>query len=229
VSSEDIEKGARWASELDRELQDTHFGIVCLTPENLQAPWILYEAGALTKSIDHGSAVTVLLNVRKNALTYPLARFQATEADRDDFFRLVRTINRRFGEERHADAQLETVFDALWPALDARLLELSQGHQLPQVPARSDRDILEELMATVRRLSGAFDLAAERLGGRELVAEWVAGPDASPSADKRETESPASWYREDMVANLEWSAPESGIDEETDSPGERPNPRHPGT
>src|ERR1700674_2762788 len=51
VSSEDIEPGTRWNSELAKQLEETQFGIVCLTPESAHAPWVLFEAGALAKTL----------------------------------------------------------------------------------------------------------------------------------------------------------------------------------
>ena len=38
VSSEDIPKGTRWGTELARELEGTHSGIICLVPDNLAEP-----------------------------------------------------------------------------------------------------------------------------------------------------------------------------------------------
>ncbi len=52
VSSEDIAKGKRWPMELGERLEEIGFGIICLTPSNLSSPWIHFEAGALSKSLD---------------------------------------------------------------------------------------------------------------------------------------------------------------------------------
>lgn len=38
MSHVDIGKGVRWTAELDKVLEDSNFGLVCLTPENLSAP-----------------------------------------------------------------------------------------------------------------------------------------------------------------------------------------------
>ena len=46
---EDIEKGAKWSSEIAKELESANIGIICLTRDNTEKPWILFEAGALSK------------------------------------------------------------------------------------------------------------------------------------------------------------------------------------
>jgi len=40
----DIEKGARWSSHIATELQDSRIGIFCLTQENLNSAWMMFEA-----------------------------------------------------------------------------------------------------------------------------------------------------------------------------------------
>src|SRR5438045_3381691 len=64
VSSEDIQKGQWWATQLAGQLSTCQFGIVCLTPDNLQAEWLHFEAGALSRVVpDSGEErrITALL------------------------------------------------------------------------------------------------------------------------------------------------------------------------
>src|SRR6267154_4034636 len=51
MSDTDIEKGTRGLNEIANALNGIKVGIVCLTPENLNEPWLLFEAGALSKTI----------------------------------------------------------------------------------------------------------------------------------------------------------------------------------
>lgn len=67
MSSEDISAGARWANLIAGQLETTGFGIVCLTRENLIAPWVHFEAGAIAKSVGAASLVPYLLISRYSA------------------------------------------------------------------------------------------------------------------------------------------------------------------
>src|SRR5258708_37243367 len=52
MSGEDIEKGSRGLDEIAKALDVMSVGIICLAPENLERPWILFEMGALSKALD---------------------------------------------------------------------------------------------------------------------------------------------------------------------------------
>lgn len=156
VSSEDIDKGARWANMLDDELARTDFGLVCLTPGNLTAPWLLFEAGALARAVDRSHCACILSGVEKASLGYPLAQFQATEINRDELLLLSQTINESLGGAGQDRSALEARFDAMWPLLSTGLDGLDRypdGGM--RRPARSDRELLEELVAAVRDLTSA--------------------------------------------------------------------------
>jgi hypothetical protein len=152
VSSEDIDKGVRWATVLDEELEETDFGITFVTPDNLGEPWIMFEAGALTKSVAYGRCACVLYEVEKSNLQFPLARFQAVDLEKLDIFRLVEGINTELGEYGQGERELERRFERLWPDLERSIQrsKVSSSHTPP--PVRSERDLLEEVLATVRLL-----------------------------------------------------------------------------
>jgi hypothetical protein len=114
LSTEDIEKGSRWFGELTRELQTTEFGIACLTTENLTAPWILFEAGALSKAIDSSRVCTLLIGLSPSDVQGPLAQFQATLPNRDDMHKLVKSMNSALAEKGLDVTLLDRVFEKWW-------------------------------------------------------------------------------------------------------------------
>ena len=99
VSSEDIEKGARWLAQLSDELASTTFGILCIVPGNLHSSWLNFEAGALSRSVDSSRVSPFLLGVSASDLRGPLAQFQATKYEESDLRRLVLSLNKACGEQ----------------------------------------------------------------------------------------------------------------------------------
>src|SRR5688572_19220319 len=75
--SSDIEKGARWNPEIAARLEQSRVGIICLTKENLDAKWILFESGALSKTKD-AYVCTLLLDIDPSDVEQPLGQFQHT-------------------------------------------------------------------------------------------------------------------------------------------------------
>ena len=61
MSDTDIEKGARWENEISLRLAESDLGIICLTPDNLEEPWVLFEAGALAKKLKRRARVHLSL------------------------------------------------------------------------------------------------------------------------------------------------------------------------
>lgn len=144
---EDIEKGAKWSSEIAKELENSNIGIICLTRDNTEKPWILFEAGALSKSIEKGRVCTLLFDLDPADVKGPLTNFQGTRFIREDFKRLVTTINSAAGDSRLDVSVLEGVFEMWWPQLEKKVTEIVSTHgKGSKKEKRSDRDILEELL-----------------------------------------------------------------------------------
>jgi TIR domain len=51
VSTLDIDAGDRWGTELFSQLDKHKVGILCVTKENQDQPWVNFEAGALAKQL----------------------------------------------------------------------------------------------------------------------------------------------------------------------------------
>lgn len=152
MSESDIEKGARWGPVIAQELQETNFGLVCLTSENLEAPWIHFEVGALAKAVEDAYIWTYLKGVEPSSVKQPLAQFQHTEAVKDDTLKLMRTINRvveELQETSLTDTNLDATFNMWWPKLEERLNAIPEQAGDKQ-STRDNRELLEEILEQVR-------------------------------------------------------------------------------
>jgi hypothetical protein len=152
MSAADLEKGARWSSDIARHLQDTRLGIICLTPDNLDAPWILFEAGALSKTLEATYVCPYLFRVEPAALKGPLVQFQATKSEKDETRRLLHTINNALNTSALSEKQLNEAFEVWWPKLETQLRLISDSDEGPK-PHRSDRELIEESLELIRDLA----------------------------------------------------------------------------
>jgi hypothetical protein len=152
VTSRDLDKGTVWSTEIMSNLADARIGIICLTEENLRAPWILFEAGALSKAVAGPPRVyTYLLGVQPANVPPPLSMFQATIADEADTKEMVRSMNALLVEGRVPDEILDQSFPLLWPRLQVRLLAIP-GSVEPE-PIRPDTEKLDEILEVLRGLA----------------------------------------------------------------------------
>lgn len=125
VSSSDIEKGSRWNNEIARNLDLAGFGIVCIMRDRLKAPWLNFEAGALSRSVNDGTearVATLLIDIdNPSDVPPPLGQFQSTLATRDEVAKLVLSINQALGDDTVDVDRVNRFFEWAWSDLDAAI------------------------------------------------------------------------------------------------------------
>ena len=147
MSDHDIQAGDRWGRKLDEQLEASHLGIVCLTAENLKSPWLIFEAGALSKAIDESRVVPYLFALKTTDVGPPLAQFQSVNADKKGTLDLVNSIYHAI-ESPLPLSELPVTFERWWPDLEDSLSHIARRVAAKR---RSEREILEEILSLVRR------------------------------------------------------------------------------
>lgn len=177
ISSEDIAKGDRWFPELMRQLGKSTRCLVCVTPENHKAPWVYYEAGVISGKQERGKIYTVLFGVTvKSIKDTPLEQFQATEAVKDDFWRLVKTINNQLPEGSLDDTELGRRYESNWPGLETTIgnslqvaaVPTETGETIDLVSEYGLSDEAKELLRESCQDSGGCILYNDALGGARI-------------------------------------------------------------
>jgi hypothetical protein len=199
MSANDIEKGTRWRSGLANELEQASVSIICLTPENLEAPWIHFEAGALSKQQQNTYVCTFLFGLEPIDIREPLAQFQATKAEKDDTLKLIHTINRVQGDAALPEGKINEAFDVWWTKLEQRLNSIQKpvnklNQQVSSEPTpqeglehqRDIREILSEILELVR------DQA--RIGGTYMSDARAASKSRAPNLSSEDWQRFANYY-----------------------------------
>lgn len=175
----DIRNGSRWPQELATHLETAVSGILIVMPENLAAPWLQYEAGALSKKVDV-KVVPLLFELKpKDVERQPLAVFQAAVYGEAKMREILEDIRGSLPFQLDPEV-VKGSFDAFWPKLDADVQAALKAPPEDAAPSRSGEDMIEEILDVVRQLA------------RDLQNQWPWSPrrtvgEVQPLRDVQET------------------------------------------
>lgn len=150
--SSDLERGVKWMAEIGKGLDSHSIGIVCVTPGNVRAPWLNFEAGALSKHLgDEGRVIPYLLDFHSPSdLKEPLAQFNASLADEAGTWQLVKTLNSH-AEYAQTEEALRETFEVWWPKLRDQLQRIKDSNTSQPPARRSVDDKVDELLELTRQ------------------------------------------------------------------------------
>jgi uncharacterized coiled-coil protein SlyX len=168
MSKHSIERGKLWVRELTVALEAIDVGIICITRENKEKPWILFEAGALAKKGE--SRVTpYLLDEGPEDLPAPLQMFDAVRAKKEGTLLMLQSINVALGEHGLRDDDLKTVFEKWWPDLEVELTKIPESPVKPPPPPSTDES-LARLNVRFAQLARTMDNISKTLAEQRTVA-----------------------------------------------------------
>ena len=113
--SANMRPGAVWGLELLRAIAKSQYAILCVTRDNLDSPWVNFEAGGIIMAGKRRLVCPLLIDLKPGQLHGPLGLFQARRFNKRDFLDICKILGRmtRLDAER-----LRTNYDAIWPQLE---------------------------------------------------------------------------------------------------------------
>lgn len=164
--------GSIWLPEIDKQLSDTDFGIVCVSKQNQGAPWLNYEAGALSRKVDAKRELMPVLLVDFDdtvEVKGPVTGFQMKFATLDGFYSIMKDLNEsELGPGIDKDILRKRV-ELNWPTIESEVQKVKTSHESQEAQKRTEDDKYEELLVTVRDIAETTAiLAHQRWGGRDF-------------------------------------------------------------
>lgn len=168
--STDIGAGALWATELERALSETDFGIVLATKANTSSRWLNYEAGALSRSFSGKRQVMPVLLIDYESpaeMEGPLSGFQLTLGTKEGFAEVIRTINESWLPRQIDSAIMAERIDRHWPKIDQAIQTVRHSQ-----PGTHNRRSVEEMVnESLQLLRGLAAVEAHRsVASSELLS-----------------------------------------------------------
>lgn len=172
--SQEIRAGSRALEEIDEALDDTDFGIICLTRANQAEQWINYEAGALSRQVgDKRQRMGVFLVDFDSVddVNSPLNIFQCKYSTLEGFSDLMKSLNEL--KPNVKDDTLTRRIGLVWPDVEAAVSavkEATPATPLPPQPAKTTDDRLDELTALVKAIEASLGDGLATLRSRAMTS-----------------------------------------------------------
>ena len=165
ISTEDIEPGRKWRDSIENGLEETYFGMLFLTPENLESRWIYYEAGSLSKGKNDSHVIPMLYQLDAGKLQEPLSAFQSMSLEKDNMLRVVKTINKKMAEVTD-ELLLEEIFDNWWEKWEEEadkfpvdIEAIEESIKLKDAAQMDIQEQIEEVLTRLRQQDGKEGVA----------------------------------------------------------------------
>lgn len=221
MSQHDLSSGRRWTEQLSKELEQSNFGIICLTSDNLLSPWILFEAGALTKHLEGRACCLLLRGLGLADVSGPLSQFQNRTFSREEFQKLLFDMNDLL-DRSIEKVNLQMIFDKWWPDLEQEVIVALADPKLdaPIAYKRDQSEVLEELLVRVRSIQRALEAGStvesvvtpSKRSLREVLDEALGSFPPVQLSILREFVTPAGTARVVDPDQLETKYPKADVD-----------------
>jgi hypothetical protein len=152
--------GAEWSRAISEKLGDSKIGILLVTQDNKENPWLMFEAGAIAKGVPENRVCVLLVDLKNEDIKPPLSLFQTNPLDKEGVFRVLQTVNDALPEGRFSDDLLKRAMNAQWSDFDAKVKKiLADEAPIERNKPRDQRDMIVEILETVRGFDSALRLA----------------------------------------------------------------------
>lgn len=175
ISTDDIDKGSIWFGDISSQLSETSAGVLCLTRENLNAPWLLFEAGCLSKGLSKSRVCPLLINLNHSDLTPPLSQFNGTLPKRDDILKLLKTINTQSAEKALSDEKLEKALDRWWTEFETPFQEIIRNYKPGKFTQRPMQEMVAETLELARAIQRRLQADDDKVAINEKLRNILLG------------------------------------------------------
>jgi len=154
--SDDIDMGTRWRTELDKKLSQCTSGILIVTKDNFNSPWLNFEAGAISKCVSENKIFPVLFNVEPSMLPSTFNNFQATRYKKTEVEKLFSIFNEQLNKPLN---NFHKFFGKnIWPDFEKNTNELiaslsKKDSKIETASSISNEERLEKILLEVRNVT----------------------------------------------------------------------------
>jgi hypothetical protein len=166
-SAEDISIGTRWSNVLHDELTKDNFGIILVTRENLNSPWLLFELGVLAGKKE-ARVCALYFNLDIKELPSPMEQFNNVKYSEEGMYELLGSVNEVLGSPLN-EGMLKKLFDQEWPIIQNKIQGVLESEDKTRMDKSQESKVddalksqldIQDVQYRVSRLERCFNLLA---------------------------------------------------------------------
>jgi len=131
--SENISVGARWHQFIERQLSEATLGIVFVTRENQNAPWPMFESGAIVGGHEGRPLYPILIDLDFKIFDSPLKFYQCVQlSDRERWVELALRIGALAGPSIHPNhlrSHVESCLDSFIASIQEEIRRVDSDYR----------------------------------------------------------------------------------------------------
>lgn len=182
VASKDLQAGEVWFTEIAEKLEACDIGVIVVTPQNINKPWLHFEAGALSKRVGRSAAIPLLCGVANGELAgTPLAQLQALTVSEANMRKLTSRLNDLL-ELGVSEGHIDSTFPVWWERYSNRIAdpEIWKGTS-PKKAAPTTADLSVQISQVAAAISDLTE-RVNRAPAPQRIPRQVFDGDLSPRA-----------------------------------------------
>lgn len=211
VSSQDIRSGEMWFDVVRTALAGARFAILCLTKDNLSAPWLHFESGAISaaslaaadKSFKKPRVCSICVDFNDMSLVRPpLSFFQNRLMNKSEIFDLMTDINLAL-PTRRSEKNLEHLLNTHWESVDkgVREAQAQLPPQIPQIASTQDGAAAAEIATRLETIEALLRVPTKRDFDAKLSHGLLSNPITEQSVIDYST-----WKFPNLLPSRTWNA-----------------------
>lgn len=168
ISSRDIDNGTVWFGEISSQLSSCSSGVIFITKNNQNNPWLLFESGALYKGLSENRIFTYLVDmpVSDIELGSPFTQINHTTHNRESVLKLIESINKTLGDDLKSVDVIREIFDALWVKYDEDIKTILNSEvDTNDKEKNSEENILNNILENVLIINRRISMIKNRTQG----------------------------------------------------------------
>ena len=167
VSAVEDNKGNAWFKKLMYQVSRTDYAIICLSPDNLNSPWLLFEAGAIANRLDQSKVCKLLIgDLTEKDINPPFLNFKSTVLkDKEDMRKLVQKINQMHETRILSSNTLNHRFEGGWQKLEdycnTAIKKMENREKI--IKPKTDYHLLKEINGLCHDLVEIMDATSNKI------------------------------------------------------------------